>query len=207
MVEVGGTLLYWLVFSFPLGIIGIYWILSSLVAPKFYNARGHVRVSYLKPNNRWKHFWAKPEQETTKEGAHAYFFKHKKEVFPFVDREGTTTLEGTTMRAFYDTEGNQLNIKTMEKYMPQVAPRMLDSMMKRIWNAARASAFVDQKRILLLLVMVMLVAGGAVVMGVINYQNSLNMMAADRQILSMINQTQSMISQPPVTGGLTPVAP
>ena len=206
MVEVGGYLLYWLVFSFPLGFFGMYFLMNNLIAPKWYNSRGYIKISKLSANNRWKTFWGKPEQETTREGAYAYFIKHKKEVFPFVDKEGTTTLEGSTMRAFYDVEGDQINIKLMEKYMPQVAPRMLDSMMKRIWNAAKASAFIDQKRILILIVITMLVAGAAAGIGVINFQNEQKIMGGLQFVIDKLNTTVSNTTAKIVTSpALTPV--
>jgi len=203
MVEVTGYLLYWLVFSFPIGAFGMYFIFENLLSPRWHNSRGHVKVRRLTPNNRWKMFWAKPEEETTKDGAYSFFFKKKDMVLPFVDTPGTTTLEGNTVCAYYDVEGNQMNIKAMEKYMPQVAPRMLDSMMKRVWNAARASAMVNQKTLLMLVLLAVFAAAGAIAMG---YYNMLETQKSTRILMEAIGQLNQTLAVASNGGGvLTPI--
>jgi len=155
----GEEIIIAVIYLLPLAGIGTFYLYMDQINPRLKTRSGHVKIQRLSPSGKLIKKWVKPEIETI-DGEIGYFFKMGEERIPFFDT-GETVYNGENARmAIYDTEGNQVAINRLQKWTPQVSPKMLDSLIQRTWNLARATGLLQNKNFLMLLI---LAAGGGLI--------------------------------------------
>lgn len=170
-----------LIYSIPLSALGIWWIITTQLKPRVMMSRGRFLVRRLMPNGRFREKWVKPEYiERKKEievpftGAdgkekvridveihHQYMFRVKDEILPFYDAPGSIYMDGNKKVALYDVEGNQVIIPQLQKVAMSMSGQMMDALYQRTWNVARALAFAEKKRLMMILMIVLIAAVAA----------------------------------------------
>jgi len=154
-----------LIYTFPFAMIGVYYLVDRQIIPRVQRVRGRILIKQLQSNGRFKTFYGLPEVETVtdkefdpvtgkeKEVTYTgYFIKKGDMRLPFIQSSDALYDDFNTKVAYYDTEGNQILINELKRVMPSIAPKMIDSLTQRIWNAGRAAAFGEKKNLFLFVV-------------------------------------------------------
>jgi len=149
-----------LVFTVPLAGVGVFYLVKNVFVPKMKTKKGYIQIYRVMPNGQLRMFWGKPEFETQGKDASGYFIQDGEEKLQFIDHPSMVVYKGNVRIAFYDPEGNQISLQEMAKYVPAIAPALLDSLATRTWNAARAAAFAEKRKLELFTI----IAAGAAVL-------------------------------------------
>ncbi len=178
------TMIITLIYSLPLAMIGVYYLMSNQLMPRIQKSRGNIMVMQLQPNGKFKKFYGKPIIENVTETVKKRvknketgeiteiseevpvsggYIERKGQKLQFFHTSDTLYDHMNTKMAMYDSEGNQVAINLARRIMPAVSPKLLDSLGTRIWNAGRADKF-KQKKDLIFLV---LISAGASSLGLI----------------------------------------
>jgi len=180
MAELTQILVYTMIYLFPLGMIGIYYLVDRQFMPRIQRMRGRIMVKRLQPNGRFKTFYSKPVIEnvteivkkkiTDKETGKVHeieeeipvsggFIEHKGERLQFFATSDTLYDDFNTKVAYYDVEGNQIMINQLRRIMPAISSKLIDHLVTRTWNAGRAAMFGEKKNIF---IFVAIAAGAAI---------------------------------------------
>ncbi|UCD07745.1 MAG: hypothetical protein JSW41_02115 [Candidatus Aenigmatarchaeota archaeon] len=180
------TLVITVIYALPLAMIGVYYLTTNQIIPRVQKSRGRLLVLQLKPNGGFSKFYGKPiienvtekiptkvkkkytdpetgevtEKEEVEEidtPVSGGFIKRKGKELQFFNTPDLVYDYMNTKMTMYDTEGNQVSINLAKRIMPTVSPKLLDSLVTRVWNAGRATKFTQKKDVLFLA----LIAAGA----------------------------------------------
>ena len=141
--------------GFPFVTVGVYFLFKHHIAPWIYSKKGYVKVYRILPNGKIEYKYAKPKH--IKDTAHE--LKLKEGVYQFLDIPDYYFFEKNLKCVLYDQEGNQVNIKEMQKLMPAISPEMADILMQRVWNTAKIAAFKKADRMEILMWIILIVCG------------------------------------------------
>lgn len=190
-------MLLMLIYLVPLAALGTIFAYWNWIEPRLMNKRGMLQIRQQQANDRINKKWVKVEIESVydkekNQTNYQYFWKNKGNRIALYDFPGAVYWDGSTKYVLYDTEWNQVALGHMAKIQPQVNPKMLDSLLERTWNIARATVFGQNKMMLILIIVAAGLAGISMILGIANMQAleaARNDATATRLVIDSINAT------------------
>jgi len=189
-------LMYASVYLVPLAGAGVYFLIVNFVKPRLMSRRGCIKIYYLTPSGKLKHAYVKPELEAVHEikdpvtgamnNARGYSFTVAKQKRMFVDNLDYIVQDGPMRATFYDPEWNQMSLSKMQKMANPLSGRIIDSLMARVWNAARATLGKKEKNDIIIFIAIGIAAVAAAALAFQSYQEILVLKDQIAQISSRI---------------------
>jgi len=174
-----------LVLALPLAFFGMYYLMKYEFIPRVMAKRGYVRATQLLENGRLKTFFAKPETITTEDNEVKTVLCHGEDVYDYYDDPRYFVFDDKGVKnVFYDSKGNLVSIEYNEKIESAVPKGIVDALLKRTWNTAKAVAFKEKMR---LDIFVLVAAGASVICVLLVF----GMMDRLDQILGAVNSIKS----------------
>ena len=194
--ELGTYMLYGSIYFVPLSAIGLYYLVTTYLKPRMMAKLNYLRIFYLTPSGRIKRAFVKPELEAVEEikdpktgamsNSRGYSITVQKQKHLFVDNLDYIFQDGPIRATFYDPEWNQMSMSKFTKLANPLSGRIIDSLMTRVWNAARASVGEKKRNDLILFIVIGAIAAAAAGLAYQNYQETIGMKEMIASILSKL---------------------
>lgn len=190
--ELGTYMLYGSIYFVPLSAVGLYYLVTNYLKPRMMAKRNYLRIFYLTPSGRIKRAFVKPELEAVEErkdpstgamtNSRGYSITVQKQKHLFVDNLDYIFQDGPIRATFYDPEWNQMSMSKFTKLANPLSGRIIDSLMTRVWNAARASVGEKKRNDMILFLAIGAIAAAAAAFAYQGWQDTL----ANKEMLTTV---------------------